>query len=57
MADEKTYLQHLQGGLKYMVDAGEAGRTDIESMTGPMNGALNEISGCLLYTSPSPRDS
>ncbi|QXH64255.1 phage tail protein [Pseudomonas azerbaijanorientalis] len=45
MADEKTYLQHLQGGLKYMVDAGEAGRTDLESMTGPMNGALNEISG------------
>ena len=45
MADEKTYLRHLQGGLKYMVDAGEAGRTDLESMSGPMNGALNEIGG------------
>lgn len=45
MADEKTYLRHLQGGLKYMVDTGEAGRTDLESMTGPMNGALNEIGG------------
>ena len=45
MAVEKSYLEHLQGGLKYMVDAGEAGRTALESMTGPMNGALNEISG------------
>lgn len=45
MATEKSYLEHLQGGLKFMVDAGEAGRRDLESMLGPLNGALGEISG------------
>lgn len=39
------YVDKLQSGLKDMVDAGEAGRTSAEGMLGPVNGAINYMSG------------
>lgn len=45
MAAEKTYLEHMQGGLTYMVEAGEAGRQSLDSMMGPINGAISEMNG------------
>ena len=40
-----AYMEQLQGGLKYLVEAGEAGRRSAESMLGPVNGAISEITG------------
>lgn len=39
------YLEKLQSGLKYMVEAGEAGRANVGSMLNPINGAISQISG------------
>lgn len=39
------YLESMQSGLKYLVQAGEAGRKDLDGMLGPVNGAIGEISG------------
>jgi len=40
-----AYMESLQSGLKSLVQAGEAGRKDVDSMLGPVNGAIGEISG------------
>lgn len=40
-----AYMEQLQSGLKYMVKAGEAGRTSLDGMLGPVNGAISEITG------------
>lgn len=40
-----AYMESMQSGLKYMVQAGEAGRKDLDGMLGPVNGAISEISG------------
>lgn len=39
------YLDNLQSGLKYLVQAGEAGRKDMDGMLGPVNGAIGSITG------------
>lgn len=31
-------MESLQSGLKYMVQAGETGRKDLDGMLGPVNG-------------------
>jgi phage protein U len=38
------YVDKLQGGLKYMVEAGETGRKDLAGMISPVNGAIRSIS-------------
>jgi phage protein U len=40
-----AYMEQLQAGLKYLVEAGEAGRRDADGMLGPVNGAIREITG------------
>jgi len=42
---EKTALQQLQSGLKYMAAAGETGRRSLDGMLGPVNGAIGELTG------------
>jgi phage protein U len=37
------YVDKLQSGLKYMVEAGEVGRTNVEGMLNPVNGAINSM--------------
>lgn len=39
------YVDKLQAGLKYMVEAGEVGRADVGRMLDPINGAIGQISG------------
>jgi phage protein U len=38
-------MEQLQAGLKYLVEAGEAGRRSADGMLGPVNGAISEITG------------
>jgi phage protein U len=46
MSDQnKTALQQLQSGLKYLATAGETGRRSLDGMLGPVNGAIGEITG------------
>lgn len=40
-----AYLEQMQSGLKYLVEAGEAGRRSVDGMLGPVNGAIREITG------------
>jgi phage protein U len=42
---EKTSLQRLQSGLKFLASAGETGRRSLDGMLGPVNGAIGEITG------------
>jgi phage protein U len=46
MTDQnKTALQQLQSGLKYLATAGETGRRSLDGMLGPVSGAIGEITG------------
>jgi phage protein U len=40
-----AYMEQLQTGLKYLVEAGESGRRSADGMLGPVNGAIREITG------------
>lgn len=40
-----AYMEQLQTGLKYLVEAGEVGRRSADGMLGPVNGAISEITG------------
>ncbi|MGZ7456602.1 phage tail protein [Pseudomonas sp. Ma2-10] len=40
-----AYMEQLQSGLKYLIEAGEAGRRSADGMLGPVNGAISEITG------------
>ena len=40
-----AYMEQLQSGFKYMVQAGEAGRRNLDGMLGPVNGAISELTG------------
>jgi phage protein U len=40
-----AYLEQMQSGLKYLVEAGEAGRRSADGMLGPVNGAIRELTG------------
>lgn len=40
-----AYMEQLQSGLKYIVNAGEAGRTSLDGMLGPLNGAIGDMTG------------
>jgi len=40
-----AYMEQLQAGLKYLVEAGESGRRSADGMLGPVNGAIREITG------------
>jgi phage protein U len=40
-----AYMEQLQSGLKYLVEAGESGRRSADGMLGPVNGAIREITG------------
>lgn len=40
-----AYMEQLQSGLKYIVKAGEAGRTSLDGMLGPLNGAIGDMTG------------
>lgn len=39
------YMDQLQSGFKSLVQAGEAGRHNIDGMMGPVNGVINDIAG------------
>ncbi|UVJ45552.1 phage tail protein [Pseudomonas sp. LS1212] len=39
------YMEQLQSGLKSVVAAGEAGRTSLDGMLGPLNGAIGDMTG------------
>ena len=41
------YMEQMQGSLKYLVAAGEAGRRNLDGMLGPVNGAIGEMSGAV----------
>lgn len=38
-------MEQLQSGIKYLADAGQAGRRSVDGMLGPVNGAISEITG------------
>ena len=38
-------MEQLLAGLKYLTAAGETGRRSLDGMLGPVNGAINEITG------------
>lgn len=40
-----AYMEQLQSGLKSIVKAGEAGRTSLDGMLGPLNGAIGDMTG------------
>lgn len=40
-----AYMEQMQSGLKYLVEAGEAGRRSADGMLGPVNGAIRELTG------------
>ncbi|AZF64164.1 phage tail protein [Pseudomonas sp. LBUM920] len=40
-----AYMEQMKSGLKYLVEAGEAGRRSADGMLGPVNGAIREITG------------
>ena len=40
-----AYMEQLQSGLKSLVAAGEAGRTSLDGMLGPLNGAVSDMTG------------
>lgn len=40
-----AYMEQMQSGLKYLVEAGETGRRSADGMLGPVNGAIREITG------------
>jgi phage protein U len=40
-----AYMEQLLSGLKYLVEAGEAGRRSADGMLGPVNGAIRELTG------------
>ncbi|MEC4240173.1 phage tail protein [Pseudomonas sp. DSV-1] len=40
-----AYMAQLQLGLSYLTAAGETGRRSLDGMLGPVNGAINEITG------------
>ncbi|POA21574.1 phage tail protein [Pseudomonas sp. FW300-N1A1] len=42
-----AYMEQMQTGLKYLVEAGEAGRRNVDGMLGPVNGAISEITGAV----------
>ncbi|KJK05378.1 phage tail protein [Pseudomonas tussilaginis] len=42
-----AYMEQLQSGLKYIVKAGEAGRTSLDGMLGPLNGAIGDMTGAV----------
>jgi len=39
------YMEQLKSGLKNLVDAGEAGRTSVDGMLGPLSGAVSDMTG------------
>lgn len=39
------YMEQLKSGLKNLVDAGEAGRTSLDGMLGPLTGAVSDMTG------------
>lgn len=39
------YMESMQSSLKHLVQAGEAGRKDLDGMLGPVNGAIGDITG------------
>lgn len=40
-----AYMEQMQSGLKSLVAAGEAGRTSLDGMLGPLNGAIGDMTG------------
>lgn len=40
-----AYMEQLLSGLKYLVEAGEAGRRSADGMLGPVNSAISELTG------------
>jgi phage protein U len=38
-------MEQMQSSLKYLVEAGEAGRRSADGMLGPVNGAIRELTG------------
>jgi phage protein U len=40
-----AYMEQLQSGFKYLVEAGEAGRRSADGMLAPVNGAIGELTG------------
>jgi phage protein U len=40
-----AYMEQMQAVLKYLVEAGEAGRRSADGMLGPVNGAISELTG------------
>lgn len=40
-----AYMESMQAGLKYLVQAGETGRKNVDGMLAPVNGAISEITG------------
>jgi len=40
-----AYMENMQSGLKYLVQAGEAGRKNVDGILGPVNGAIGSITG------------
>ncbi len=40
-----AYMEQMQSSLKYLVEAGETGRRNVDGMLGPVNGAISEITG------------
>lgn len=40
-----AYAEQLQSVLKYLVAAGESGRTSLDGMLGPLNGAIGDMTG------------
>ncbi|OPG77605.1 phage tail protein, partial [Pseudomonas ogarae] len=40
-----SYMEQLQSVFKSLLAAGEAGRTSLDGMLGPLNGAISDMTG------------
>jgi phage protein U len=40
-----AYMENMQSGLKYLVEAAETGRRSADGMLAPVNGAISELTG------------
>lgn len=40
-----AYMEQMQSVLKYLLAAGESGRTSLDGMLGPLNGAISDMTG------------
>ncbi|MFT2186372.1 phage tail protein [Pseudomonas putida] len=49
-----AYMEQMQSALKSLVAAGEVGRTSLDGMLGPLNGAVSDMTGAVVELESLP---